>query len=99
VQFIELLSAAGLTAILMYGKPTEPIRVLAKKVHLESLFKCALCVGFWVGLLYAIALSRAAYYPPAVAGFCWAFDAIVNALREVYVREEKPPLPRKKPTL
>ena len=91
MDIIELLSAAGLTAILMYGKPTAPLRYLAKKAHLDTLFTCALCVGFWVGLAYAIVLSKEAYYPLAVAGFCWAFDAVVNALREVYVKEPGPP--------
>ncbi len=68
----------------MYGKPTAPIRDLAKTFGLEELFGCALCLGFWVGLVGGLALKDP-LFAPACAGFCWAFDASVNALREVYL--------------
>lgn len=84
---IELLACAGLCAILMYGKPTEPIRILAKAVRLESLFKCALCTGFWVSLFFALLTQQAPWFPFAGAAFCWFLDAAVNAMREVYLEK------------
>jgi hypothetical protein len=86
----------------MYGEPTAPIRALAKKAHLDTLFTCALCVGFWVGLVYTIVFGKEIFYPLAVSAFCWAFDAVVNALREIYVKEPGSPReekPSKRPNL
>ena len=87
---VDLLGAVGLTAILMYGKPTEPIRKLAKVVRLEGLFKCALCLGFWTGVAYEIVFWEWAsgwwIFPFASAAFCWICDALVNSLRETYIK-------------
>ena len=43
-----ILSAFGLTQILVYGSILNPIRPVKGK--LGELFKCPMCMGFWVGL-------------------------------------------------
>lgn len=79
---IDLLACAGITAILMYGHPTKGIRELIAKLS-PILAKCPLCLGFWVGIPFA--LCHGISYPFASAAFCWGFDAAVNAAREVYL--------------
>ena len=43
-----ILSAYGLTQILVYGKIFNSIRPKSKK--LGELFECPMCMGFWVGV-------------------------------------------------
>lgn len=43
-----ILCAYGMTYILLYGSIFNPIR--PKKGKLGELFKCPLCLGFWVGV-------------------------------------------------
>jgi len=43
-----ILSASGLTQILLYGSILNPIR--PAKGKLGELFQCSMCMGFWVGL-------------------------------------------------
>jgi hypothetical protein len=42
-----ILAAAGLTQILVYGTIFDSIRPTEGK--LGELFKCSMCMGFWVG--------------------------------------------------
>ena len=81
----DLLACAGFTAILMYGKPTSFLRGAIETVA-PTLTKCALCLGFWVGVVMGYYLKEP-FFPFSCAAFCWAFDAAVNALREVYVKD------------
>tara|TARA_A200000159_G_C7322067_1_gene339297 strand:- start:857 stop:1156 length:300 start_codon:yes stop_codon:yes gene_type:complete len=43
-----ILSSFGLTQILVYGSILNPIR--PTKGKFGELFKCPMCMGFWVGL-------------------------------------------------
>jgi len=43
-----VLSAYGLTQILIYGKIFENIRPTQGKIG--EFFRCPMCVGFWVGM-------------------------------------------------
>ena len=43
-----ILCAYGMTYILLHGSIFNPIR--PKKGKLGELFKCPLCLGFWVGV-------------------------------------------------
>ena len=50
---IFILAAYGLTQILVFGSIFDSIRPTTGK--LGDLFRCSMCVGFWVGaLLYGI---------------------------------------------
>ena len=83
---IELFIGSGMTAILLYGKPTKFIRIIMGRVGLETLSKCALCMGFWVGVIMAIIYQKHILYPFAIASFSWLVDAIVNSMRENYIK-------------
>ena len=83
---IDLLIGSGITAIIMYGKPTQFIRMGLSKVGLSSLTSCALCTGFWVGVFLTIVKNQQILYPFAVACAAWAIDAFVNGLREYYIK-------------
>ncbi len=43
-----ILISYGMTYILLYGSIFNPVR--PKKGKLGELFKCPLCMGFWVGV-------------------------------------------------
>jgi len=88
---LYLLASFGLTAILIEGKPTYPIRWLAGKLlgaWGRELFSCYLCLGFWVGLGLSIPffLGDALYMitsPFSAAGFSWALGKWVKAQVEI----------------
>ena len=90
----ELLPSAGLTAILMYGKPTQTIRDGIARFF-PFLPKCALCLGFWVGVPIGLYLKDP-FFPFSASAFSWGFDAAVNAMREVYLEKSDsiPKFPR-----
>ena len=48
-----ILAAYGLTQILVFGSIFDPIR--PTKGKLGELFRCSMCLGFWVGVfLYGV---------------------------------------------
>lgn len=51
-MFLILLATFGLTAILIEGKPTAPIRAFIARLGTwgEDLVRCYLCLGFWCAL-------------------------------------------------
>lgn len=59
---IELLGLVGITIIVVHGTLFRSFRSL-----LPSLLNCALCTGFWIGLLGA-----ALAHPPS---FAWVWTA------------------------
>lgn len=53
--FFQTFVLIGLCFILKYGSILNPIRnFLSKFSFFEKLFKCSLCLGFWVGTLFGI---------------------------------------------
>ena len=87
----------GLTFILKYGSILNPIRdyltndtKVFNKEFFTKLFKCALCLGFWVGLFcglfYVGSPIEWALYSSAV---CWLADhAIMIAQKHLYPPNE-----------
>jgi len=82
-----LLSAFGLTAILIEGKPTAPIRSLLRwimgKEWGEYFISCYQCIGFWVSLALSVLFWRdwihIALGAFAGSGVCWALGSWVKA--------------------
>lgn len=79
-----ILASFGLTAILIDGKPTAPIRDLAGRVRLDGLFSCYLCLGFWSGLALGLILYwgdwlTVALSPLVASGTSWAIGDWVKA--------------------
>ena len=84
---IDLLIGAGLTAILMYGKPTRPIRdFFDRALGIGEMFSCALCTGFWSGVIVSsVQLWMGNDVPPlfpfAVSAFAWFFDTLIKLMQ------------------
>lgn len=86
---IELISCLGLHWILKYGTILNvPRSFLCKNKLLNDLFKCSLCLGFWVGLMGSF-ISDNVYLPFASAAACWFFDNINNTLQSVEIKLDK----------
>jgi hypothetical protein len=74
----------GLCFILKYGSILNWIRnLLTTLKFFEDLFKCALCLGFWVGLLFGLFLPGFfliwAFYSSAI---CWFADHLIMLAQE-----------------
>ena len=90
MDFTSMFIGSGMTAILMYGKPTAFIRKGLCLVGLEGLTKCALCMGFWVGVVMTLAytpdimslpwLEIPFMFPFGIASFSYLMDALIGAL-------------------
>lgn len=87
-MFYYWLSAAGICFILKYGKILSNFRYITSSYFpfLNDLYKCCLCMGFWVGLfmipLLPIKIDSYDYYlyPFSCAAFCFVLDSFVNLL-------------------
>ena len=83
-----LLACAGLTFILKYGSILGWLRAPLLKIKLfKELFDCALCLGFWSGVIVGAFLYKTGWsdifylLPVASAAFCWAADGIVGVIQ------------------
>lgn len=85
------LGCIGTVFILKYGSILKSVRqLLGTNSTLKELFKCSLCLGFWVGLfwliVYKISLSLPFILfdfilPFAIANVCWVSDTIVQFIQ------------------
>ena len=63
---IYTVASYGLCFILMHGEILTPIREkLVKIKFFHQLLSCALCTGFWVGLLLSLGMPIMALYSSA----------------------------------
>lgn len=85
------LSCVGLMSILKYGSILSAPRsfLTSKSKYLEELFKCSLCLGFWVGFLTTLFIyfldnafwsSKFYLFPLYSAVICWSCDSIIGIL-------------------
>jgi len=90
----EILFFIGATFILKYGAPTKPIRdFFARWNWGASLFNCALCLGFWVGVASIPFLNHdlVFLFPFVSAAASWFGDIISQnlvALKNFLDKEE-----------
>jgi len=89
-------SCLGFVFILKYGTILAWFRAfLSKLKFFEELFKCSLCLGFWVGLAHSIFFYYTQwnnlYYllPFMSSGFCWLFDSLVSYLQTAELLMDK----------
>lgn len=83
-----LLSSLGITYVLKYGTILDQVRrwIGSKFVVMVELFHCALCLGFWSGVMIAplIAVTNdcisAVLFPFASAAWCWTIDELHDAV-------------------
>jgi|LULM01.1.fsa_nt_gb hypothetical protein len=95
----QLLACLGLVWILKYGTILNFIRSPLCKIHpkIKELFKCALCLGFWVGVVHSLILCLAGswpsltwfYYPFASAAFCWFMDCLLDLIQSKQIKAER----------
>jgi hypothetical protein len=74
----------GLCFILKYGSILNFVRIpLTKIKFFEELFKCALCLGFWVGCFFGLFFHGVflfwGFYSCAV---CWGADHLIMLLQK-----------------
>lgn len=84
----------GTCFILKYGSILDFIRVpLTKLTFFKKLFSCALCLGFWIGLLWGSVSTGSLYYVLQLAlfssGVCWLADHAVMVAQK-YLYGDKP---------
>ena len=89
-----LVSCIGLTFILKYGDILEiPRSYLTNWSFFKKLFKCSLCLGFWVGVAHAIIVPGVSdfTFPLVSAAVCWSADSLLQLIQacEVYLMSKK----------
>lgn len=83
---IELIFCLGLHWILKYGTIlNKPRRLICNISLFNELFKCSLCLGFWVGVI-GMCLTDNILLPFASAGFCWFVDNLNNMIQSVEIK-------------
>lgn len=78
------IGCIGMVFILKYGSILNPVRDILTKVNFfRDLFKCSLCLGFWVGVLWTVIYKQSYITPFTVAGICWTADIILQFIQAI----------------
>ena len=73
--FYDTFVMLGICFILKYGAILNFIRnPLCKIPFFKELFSCALCMGFWIGLLYSTVSSYSITFAFYTSALCWIAD-------------------------
>lgn len=77
IGLINVLTATGLTILIVYGEPIRPIREYIGGIanSIGRLLNCTLCTGFWVGVGFGAA-SGDWRWPFVAAVTAWMADAV-----------------------
>lgn len=77
------LGCVGTVFILKYGSILNSIRDVLTSCNyfFEDLFKCSLCLGFWVGCFWSLIYGGHLYTPFAVSAICWSADTILQFIQ------------------
>jgi len=100
MSWLILLSCIGLTWILKYATILNFIRKPICSIHpkIDDLFKCAMCLGFWVGAIHAVLLHHLGadlpvfvwvLYPFSSSALCWFFDCLIDYIQMQQIRLER----------
>jgi hypothetical protein len=86
----ETFVLIGAMFILKYGSILNPIRDRLTKIKFfEELFKCALCLGWWVGLFFGLFFPGNfilwGFYSSAV---CWVVDHVIMIIHKHLYEDE-----------
>ena len=89
----------GLVWIIKFGsifkKPRDLISLAIPP--LEELFKCSLCLGFWIGLFVGfvnfkynlINIIELLMFPFASSAFCWFVDSVLDLAQMASLKIEE----------
>lgn len=91
------MSAAGICFIMKYGKILTNFRYYTSTYFsfLNDLYKCCLCMGFWVGLgivpFLPNKIDSYEYYlfPFSCSAFCWFMDTVITLMAALTYEIEK----------
>lgn len=88
---IELIACVGAHWIIKYGTILNIPRVIITRVPvIDKLFKCSLCLGFWVGVAVGVYINHnMIMFGLASSGMCWLFDNINNTLQSAEIKLDK----------
>jgi len=76
--------------ILKYGTILNKPRVFICRISLiNELFKCSLCLGFWVGVIILYIDREYILLPLASAGVCWLTDNLNNMIQSIEIKIDK----------
>ena len=80
--FFNTFACIGLCAILKYGTILDFIRTPLKKFSFfKDLFSCAMCLGFWSGLVIGVVTGyNPILFPLYGSAICWASDYILDII-------------------
>jgi hypothetical protein len=83
--FFQSFVLIGCCLILKYGSILNPIRnFLTKMDFFKKLFKCCMCLGFWVGGFFGIFWSGSLWMIPLwgfySSSICWFADYMTMVL-------------------
>ena len=92
------ISSIGLCLILKHGSILESFRQKTSEVFpvLKKLYKCCLCMGFWVGIsmipfLYTIegVGIELVWYPFSSSALCWIADSVLGLIHSLTILIDK----------
>jgi hypothetical protein len=92
------ISAIGLCFILKYGSILERFRTFTSSVFpmLGKLYKCCLCMGFWVGISmipFLVKIEGYSYeivfFPFSCSAICWFADCLITLINTLNYDIEK----------
>lgn len=92
------ISAIGLCFILKYGSILEKFRIFTSSIFpiLQKLYKCCLCMGFWVGISMIPFLVKIEGYgwetvlfPFSCSAICWFADCVITLINTLNYDIEK----------
>lgn len=80
MELFNVLAGVGVTLLFVYGQPFKPIRsMLSTNAITRELVSCSLCVGFWVGLGFALCHNEWRY-ATVIPISAWLYDAVHGRL-------------------
>jgi len=90
-MIIELLACVGAHWILKYGTILNmPRGVITRVPIFDKLFKCSLCLGFWVGVAIGVYVEHnVLMLGLASSGMCWLFDNLNNVIQSAEIKLDK----------
>ena len=86
------LSAIGVCFIVKYGSILKSIKEYTINFipMLDKLYKCCLCMGFWVGLIilmffmdYKEFEPKLLLFPLSCSAICWIADTVMNLMIDI----------------
>lgn len=92
------MSSIGFCLIMKHGSILENFRQKTSSVFpfLKKLYKCCLCMGFWVGVsmipfLYFIEGDgiELVWYPFSTSALCWITDSVLSLIHSLTIYVDK----------